>query len=515
MIKRMFASSLVAAGVFAQTPASQAATLNVEQGVLVGTRVNGVDAYLGVPYAAPPVGLNRWRMPQPPASWRGQRAATKFANSCPQDLSDGFGPYTKEYMVSGPVSEDCLYLNIWRPSKTTDQPLPIVLWIPGGGFTSGSGSVPIYNGSPMAAQGVVVVNLNYRLGVFGFLAHPELTREGQGSGNFGFADIVAALKWVNTNAAALGGDPGKITIAGQSAGSMAVHDLMASPAAKNLFARAISESGPGMGRPPVTLEAAESVGQQLLNAAGVSSVEQLRTLSADEIMQAEKKLGPGLLRFAPVVDGLLLPHDPYSNAPGQYSDTPLLAGMNADESFTLPASDLPGLQADMQTLFGALAPQAQGFYATHEALDIVSLNRTIRRERGMASTLMWAKGRAQSSAHPTYLYLFNHVEPGTEQWGAFHTSEVPYAFGTLDRSTQRTFTSDDRVVTRQVSSYWLNFVKSGNPNGESLPEWAVFDPQSPAFIVLDVAPRMQSRLTTKTLEFYEELVSKGAQLSLF
>lgn len=515
MIKKIFASSLVAAGLFSQTPASQAATLHVEQGVLAGTGVNGVDAYLGVPYAAPPVGPNRWRMPQPPASWSGPRAVTEFASSCQQELSDGFGPYTKEYVVPGPVSEDCLYLNIWRPSKASARPLPIVLWIPGGGFTSGSGSVPIYDGSPMAAQGVVVVNLNYRLGVFGFLAHPELTREGQGSGNFGLADIIAALKWVNTNAAALGGDRSKITIAGQSAGSMAVHDLMASPAAKNLFARAISESGPGMGRPPVALKAAESTGQQLLDAAGVSSVEQLRTLSAKQIMQAEKKLGAGLLRFAPVVDGHLLPHDPYNNAPGQYSDTPLLAGMNADESFSLPASDLPGLQADMQTLFGALAPQAQAFYATHEASDVVSLNRTIRRERGMASTLMWATRRAQSSAHPTYLYLFNHVEPGTEQWGAFHTSEVPYAFGTLERSTQRTFTDDDRAVSRQVSSYWLNFVKSGNPNGESLPEWAVFDPRSPAFMVLDVASGMQPLLSKQKIEFYKGITSKGAQLSLF
>lgn len=515
MIKKFFASSLLTVGMFAHVNVSLAATITVEQGVLEGTRAGGVDAYLGIPYAAAPTGLNRWRMPQPPAPWRAKRSAKHFADSCQQELTQGFGPYTQEYMVPGAVSEDCLYLNIWRPSGTSSEKLPIVVWIPGGGFTTGSGSVPVYDGSPMASQGVVVVNLNYRLGVFGFLAHPELTQEGQGSGNFGLADILAALKWVNANADALGGDRNRITIAGQSAGSMAIHDLMASPAAKGLFGQVISESGPGMGRPPVALATAESIGQQLFEAAGVKSIAQLRTLSASQVMTAEKKLGPGLLRFAPVIDGGLLPEDPYGNAAGHYADTPILAGMNADEAFSLPSQDLPGLHADMQALFGALAPQAQTFYATEKAKDIVGLNRTIRRERGMASTLAWATGRAASSRHPTYLYLFDHVEPGTEQWGVFHTSEVPYAFDTLDRTSQRTFTDTDRAVARKVSAYWLNFVKSGNPNSAALPEWAVFNPQATAFMVLNEAPRMRSMLTPEKSAFYKSLVSQGAQLSLF
>ncbi|MCA5966344.1 carboxylesterase family protein [Pseudomonas syringae pv. syringae] len=191
---------------------------------------------MGVPYAAAPVGSKRWRMPSPVPAWQGVRSATQFARSCGQDISGGFGPYASEYMVPEGVSEDCLYLNIWRPSKRSSTPLPIMVWIPGGGFTSGSGSVPIYNGAPMASRDVVV-NINYRLGVFGFLAHPELTKQGQGSGNFGFADVIAALEWVKENAAALGGDGNRITLAGQSAGSMAIHDMIASPAAKNLFAR--------------------------------------------------------------------------------------------------------------------------------------------------------------------------------------------------------------------------------------------------------------------------------------
>jgi para-nitrobenzyl esterase len=232
-------------------------------------------------------------------------------------------------------------------------------------------------------------------------------------------------------------------------------------------------------------------------------------------MAADKKLGPGLLRFAPVIDGDLLPEDPYSNTAGHYVDTPILAGMNADEAFSLPSNDLPGLHADMKALFGAVARQAQTFYATDKAKDIVGLNRTIRRERGMASTLSWASGRAQTSRYPTYLYLFDHVEPGTEQWGVFHTSEVPYAFGTLDRSSQRTFTDSDQAVARHMSSYWLNFVKSGNPNSAALPNWAIFNPQAPAFMVLNAAPRMRSMLTPEKAAFYESLKSQGAQLSLF
>jgi para-nitrobenzyl esterase len=515
MIKKIATHMLLMLSALGCLTATHAATLDIQQGVVVGKRSNGVDAYLGVPYAAPPLGANRWRMPQPPSPWRGKRLATQFADSCQQETSTGFGPYTKEYMVPGSVSEDCLYLNIWRPTSTKNQKLPIIVWIPGGGFTTGSGSVPVYDGSSMAAQGVVVVNVNYRLGVFGFLAHPELSQQGDGAGNYGFADIIAALKWVNDNAQALGGDEGNITIAGQSAGSMAIHDLMASPAAKNLFAKAISESGPGMGRPPVTLATAESTGKELLGAAGVESITQLRELPAETVMKAEAKLGPRLLRFAPVIDGHLLPHDPYDNTRGQYFDTPLLAGMNADEAFTLPADDHHRLDADVQALFGGMASQAKAFYATEATKDAAALNKTIRRERGMASTLLWATSRAHSSAHATYLYLFDHVEPGTEQWGAFHTSEVPYAFVTLDHSTQRTFTDKDRAVGRQVSSYWLNFVKNGNPNSPTLPKWAVFDPQAPAFMVLSATSGMKPMLTPETLQFYKSLMAQGVQLSLF
>lgn len=515
MTRKKLSPFILAAGILSYGAASSGATLSIAQGVLRGFSAHGVDSYLGVPYAAAPVGPDRWRMPAPAPVWTGVRSATHFANSCEQDINGGFGAYTSEYMVQDGVSEDCLYLNIWRPSEASATPMPIMVWIPGGGFTSGSGSVPIYNGAPMASRGVIVVNINYRLGVFGFLAHPELTKQGEGSGNFGLADIIAALKWVKQKASALGGDSNRITVAGQSAGSMAIHDMIASPAAKDLFARAISQSGPGMGRPPVPLAEAEAVGEQLLRAAKVTSLDELRALPANQVRDAEKSLGPGLLRFAPVIDGDLIPHDPYSNKKGSYTDTPILAGMNADESFTLPPENLSALRADVKALFGGMAQEAHALYATEQSTDIRSTAREIRRDRGIASTWLWASSRARSSSQPIYLYLFAHVEPGTEEWGAFHTSEVPYALGNLNASTTRAFTDQDARVSDQLLRYWENFIKTGNPNSPELPEWKAFGTAKPTMMRLDSTPGMQPLLSSEKLSFYERVVLKGGRLSLF
>jgi len=515
MIQKSLLAPLAAAGLLACAMPSLGATLHVEQGALSGKTSDGVEAYLGVPYAAPPTGANRWKLPQAAPSWQGTRAATTFASSCQQELSTGFGPYTPEYMVPGSVSEDCLYLNVWRPSKPSKTPLPILVWIPGGGYVTGSGSVPVYDGRAMAAKGVIVVNLNYRLGVFGYLAHPQLAHEGVGAGNYGIADILAALKWVNTNAKALGGDSRRITLAGQSAGSMAIHDLIVNPGARHLFTQVISESGPGMGRPPVPLAVAETTGQQLMDATGVKTIEQLRALPADRIMAAEKSLGPGLLRFAPVVDGQLIPRNPYAGATQADIDTPMLAGMNADEAFSLPSKDLASLRSETQTFFANLAPQADALYGVREGSDYQATSRLLRRERGLASTSHWVESRARSSSQPVYLYLFNHVEPGTEEWGAFHTCEVPYAFDNLKQAPQRDFTAADHQVASKVSAYWVNFVKTGNPNAGALPDWPRFNPDAPAIMALGVIPAMQPLLTQDKMDFYHQVSAQGGQLSLF
>src|SRR5262245_13266464 len=306
---------------------AQLVQARVTEGALAGKQEGAVAAFLGVPFAAPPVGANRWAPPRPAAKWKGERTADQFAASCQQGVSpQGFGPWTAEYVVQGPVSEDCLYVNVWTPAKNAPDRLPVLVWIYGGAFSSGSGSVAIYNGAALAAKGIVVVNVNYRVGVYGFLAHPGLTAESpaHASGNYGLLDQVAGLRWVRDNIAAFGGDPTKVTIAGQSAGAASVHHLIASPLAKGLFVRAIAQSGSGMGLPVPDRATAETVGKQLSaggvgsgGAAGSSSsgggqpltLAQLRALSTAQLDERVAKLsGAGQpLRFGPVVDGLFLP----------------------------------------------------------------------------------------------------------------------------------------------------------------------------------------------------------------
>ena len=306
--------------------ANDAPHARVGTGELVGIRQVDVSAFLGVPFAAPPVGDLRWRAPRPPLPWSGVRPADRFGASCLQEVSPaGFGPWKHEYVVQGAVSEDCLFLNVWTPAPAGAH-LPVLVWIHGGAFTSGSGSVPIYNGTTLASQGVVVVTINYRLGIWGFLAHPDLTREASGvaPSNFGLQDVVAALRWVQDNINVFGGDPRRVTIAGQSAGSMAVHDLLVSPLAKGLFAQAISESALPGAIPMRSLGEAEAAGVAFARSKGATDIAALRAMSAAEIEAAAPKTGLG-----PVIDGVLLPDSPMRLIiAGRFNDTPVLIGLN-------------------------------------------------------------------------------------------------------------------------------------------------------------------------------------------
>lgn len=467
--------------------AAPASKVRVTQGTVAGAISQGVESFLGIPYGASPAGINRWRAPQPAPGWKHPRAAVAFGPSCQQEISSGFGPYTQEYLVAGPVSEDCLSLNVWRPAAMLPTArLPVLVWIHGGGFASGSGAVPVYDGAGLARKGVIVITVNYRLGVFGFLAHPELTRAEGSSGNYGIQDIVLALHWVKDNVSAFGGDPARVTVAGQSAGSMAIHDLMVSPQAKGLFQQVISESGPGIGHAPSSLRAAESTGQKLVAAAHVSSVAELRRVPVAELENAVGRLRAGLFGFAPVTDGRWIPSDPYRNVPGSFIDTPILAGMNADEAFE-PLSE------------GAAAAAA----------------RRTRKERGLASTEQWARARSHASQQPIYLYIFDHVEPGAEAWGTFHSSEIPYVLGTLDASKARAFTVGDRTLSAQVSSYWVNFIKTGNPNARGLPTWPHYHAADPRIMELGNATRSVPLLDAPTRRFYDTYVQQGGVLSLF
>lgn len=497
--------------------AADSSFVHLEQGAVRGTTTNGVDAFLGIPYGASTAGHARWRAPRPAASWPGIHLATTFGPACQQDVGGSFGPYTPEYLVQGPVSEDCLSLNVWRPSAAASRgaALPVMVWIHGGGFTGGSGAIPIYNGAAVASGGVIVVTVNYRLGVFGFLAHPDLSRDDGAPGNYGIQDLLLALHWVKDNVKALGGDPSRVTLAGQSAGSMSIHDLMVVPDARGLFQQVISESGPGMGYPPEPVAKAESTGKKLFTAAGVTTIEQLRGLPAADVAKAANAVGTGLLAFAPVMDGRLIPSDPYASAPGTFIDTPVLAGMNADEAFSLPKTDKAGLEQDITAMFGVGNHEAMRLYGVKNDVNAESADRLMRRERGMASTYRWASARTAAGTRPVFLYLFDHVEPGSGVWGSFHTSEVPYALGNLDAAKGRLFTPLDRAISRDMTAAWVNFIKTGNPNAEGHATWPRYDAADPRIMHIGVPMQAEPLLDAEKRKFFDAYVESGGKLSLF
>lgn len=517
--------SCVAAAVLCPAAAwPQVLETRVEQGSLAGTARGRVVAYLGVPYAAPPVGANRWRAPQPASAWTGVRRADAFAANCQQDRTPGnrLGPWTQEYLIDGPVSEDCLYLNVWTPASRGSEKLPVLFWIYGGAFTSGGGDVAVYDGTKLAARGIVVVNANYRLGMLGFLAHPELSAEGGGSsGNYGLRDQIAALAWVQRNIAAFGGDPSRVTIAGQSAGAASVHDLILSPLAKGLFHQAVPQSGSGMGLWLPRKADAEGSGLRFTKAAG-ATIAELRALSTDALAAVARRpevsaaLGSGP-RFGPIADGAVVPEDPAAAlAAGRYNDTPVLTGLTADEGSALDPqyrpSDAAAYKAALARRYGSFADR---FATAYPADQPAASNPALSRDRGIAALLFWAESRRRTSRHPVYAYLFTHVEPGPDaaQYGAFHSSEIPYVFDTLDRSPGRTFTAQDREVADRLGSYWANFVRSGDPNGTGLPRWPTLDD---AGRVMELGGAFAARpLDPVRLELFREYVRSGRELGLF
>ena len=508
----------------AATDTNSAPTVTIAQGSLAGASNGTVVEYLGIPFAAPPIGENRWRSPQPASRWSGVRKADRFAASCFQDLTPkGFGPWTPEYVVQDLASEDCLYLNVWAPSAKA-QKLPVLMWFYGGAFTSGSGSVPVYNGAALAARGMLVVNANYRLGALGFMAHPELTKEGGGSsGNYAIEDMVAALQWVKANIAAFGGDPSQVTIAGQSAGAAAVHNLVASPLAKGLFIRAIAQSGSGMGIGSAPLGAAEKTGMQLMAKTGTKSVAEMRRLSPEAIGVAAKGT-PGdrstALRFGPIVDGRIIPQDPSGAGLPPVNDTPILTGMTADEGSSgdnYGVSTPTALRSSIERSFGGLASEAKEFYAATSDKEAGEISKAVGRDRGIASAYVWALDRSRNGRSPIYFYLFTHPEPGPDaaKYGAFHSSEIPYVFQTLDKSPGRPFTASDHMLSETMASYWTNFVRTGNPNGPRLPKWPAFAPQDPELLEIGDMVAAKPVMTVKKRDFYTRFVGQGGKLGLF
>jgi len=506
--------------------AQTAPAVRIEQGTLAGTGQGHVDAFLGIPYAAPPVGHNRWRAPQVAPRWQGIRPAKRFAASCWQHLSPGgIGPWTPEYLPQGRVSEDCLYLNIWTPAPGVRHRLPVLIWVPGGGFVSGSGSAAVYNGASLAAQGIVVVTINYRVGLFGFFVTPALAREAardhEPPGNYGLQDMIAALQWVHRNIAAFGGDPDDITLGGQSAGAMSVHDLIVSPLATGLFRRAIAQSGLPDTEPAPSLAEAAKAGEAFARTKGAASLAALRALTPQELTGGpEPRQGPLLL---PIVDGVLLPAPPETLLiPGAFADVPLLAGIDADESsaFSTPLVASLGQaawKADLDETFGALAPRFAGLYPSANDSERAGSLRQLHRDLGLAALYSFSRSWDAHARSPVYGYLFDHLEPGPEasRWGIFHSSELSYVFGTLGAARGRHFTAADFALSKRLMRYWLDFVKTGDPNGAGLPSWPALGAQDPKVMVLAVTPQARPVLPRAKLSAMQTYIANGGKPGIF
>jgi para-nitrobenzyl esterase len=461
---------LIAANVFTFNAfaAASAPRATTATGVVEGTlEASGVKSYKGIPFAAPPVGDLRWKAPQPARKWKGVRKADHFGPRAMQ-----LPLFSDMVFRSDGVSEDCLYLNVWTPAKSARDKLPVLVYFYGGGFAAGDGSEPRYDGESMAAKGVVTLTVNYRLNVFGFMAHPELTKESphHASGNYGLMDQAAALQWVKRNIAAFGGDPSRVTIAGESAGSFSVSAQMINPMSKGLIAGAIGESGSLLGlMSPPPLEMAEKIGAKFAESAGAPTLAALRALPAQQLLDETKK--PGAWFFA-IQDGYVLPRSPVTMyAAGEQARVPLLAGWNSQEGHykqILGESEptAGNFTAALQKLYGDQAAAAQQAYSGDVALAATEL----ASDRFIGyGTWKWLDSHARTSGKPVYRYYYTRPRPG--QTGAGHSVEIEYALGNLPGNKVYSWTADDHALSAQMQSYFANFIKTGNPNGAGLPEW--------------------------------------------
>jgi len=461
-----------------------------DHGVVEGTLTNKdqVRAFKGIPFAAPPIGNLRWQPPQPAAKWKGVRPAKDFGSHCIQ--SSGYPDMV--FHDPGP-SEDCLTLNVWTPADAKPGSLPVMVWIYGGGFSSGGTSESRQDGQFLARRNVVVVSMNYRLGIFGFFAHPELTAESphHSSGNYGLLDQTAALAWVQKNIAAFGGDPNNVTIFGESAGSISVSAQMASPLARGLFAKAIGESGGALGGPGLTAPPREPIEQRNVafaqTAFNTSTLADLRKLSADDILHAvTAKTTPPPPRFGPDVDGYFLP-DSVANiyTAGNQAHVPLLAGWNADEARdqVIMAKTKPtaaSFAATAQTNFGDNAQKFLAVYpATTDAEALASAGDYAGDHFIDYSTWRWLEAQVATGNAPVFRYRLDLGSPGDKYHlailGAFHSDDIEYVFGTLDSRPEAVWRPEDRRLSEQIGAYWTNFARTGDPNGPGLPHWPTYD----------------------------------------
>ena len=475
MKRRLACIGALALGSFSQCALAQG-VVSTSGGVVRGTVNGGAAAFLGIPYAAPPVGELRWREPQAAAAWEGVRDGSAFGPVCQQGVPAPWGPYTAEFLAAPPMSEDCLTLNLWKP-KGAAKKLPVLVYIHGGGFGGGAGSLPIYDGAKLAAKGAVVVTINYRVGVLGFMAHPALTAESPlgSSGNYGLLDQIAALKWVRANAASFGGDAGNVTVSGESAGAASVADLLVSPLATGLFDKAVAFSGASMAVDVPPLATNEKIGSDLAAKLGKASMAEMRALSPEVLIEATRYVpgaassGPPPLRFVPNVDGKVVPFDPIRASGPVQSPVPLITGYNSAEMIDPSVRTPAQFEAAVRARYGSSADRLLALYPHASDAEAVASNTLIARDRYMAGLLLWAQERTRSAQQPIFAYLYDHAYPavrGGQAWGAFHSSQLPYVFGNIGLG-ERTFTVADRRVVGQWQHRLLAFMRSGTPNAGS------------------------------------------------
>jgi para-nitrobenzyl esterase len=470
--------------------ASDGLQVKTDKGKVEGSLTDDqkVRAFKGIPYAAPPVGNLRWQPPQPAAKWSGVRSAKDFGSRCVQPSG-----YPDMHFHDPGESEDCLTLNVWTPAKAKPGSLPVMVWIYGGGFNSGSTSESRQDGQFLAHRDVVIVSMNYRLGIFGFFVHPELTAESahHASGNYGLMDETAALEWVKKNIAAFGGDPKNVTIFGESAGSFAVSAQMASPLAQGLFAKAIGESGGAFYSDGLKFEPRETLERRNVEFAETafhtSSLADLRKLSVDEILQAVRaKTTPPPPKFGPDVDGYFLPDSvPNIYAAGKQAHVPLLAGWNVDEDrggvlLAQPPTTVESFTATAQKEFGDNAQKFLAVYSATTDAEAVASAGDFAGDRFIKySTWRWLEAQVATGGSPVYRYSLDLGSPGDKYHaailGAFHSDDIEYVFNTLDSRAEAVWRPEDRKLADQIGAYWTNFARSGDPNAAGLPTWPTYN----------------------------------------
>ncbi len=484
--------------------------VKVDGGLISGTINSNGDVHIfeGIPFAAPPVGVLRWKSPQPVIPWKGVKKCDAFGPSPMQGDPVPFGPWSEEYLIpKKPISEDCLYLNVWTGAALPKERRPVLVWIYGGGFMSGGSGVPVYDGEATAKKGIVFVSINYRVGIFGFFAHPELTKESihNASGNYGLMDQVAALKWVQKNISAFGGDPNNVTIAGQSAGSMSVNCLVASPLCKGLFKKAIAESGASLIKSTFSgnniLSSAEKEGERVAKSLNAANINDLRKIPAGDLMKVAAAFR------SPIVDGYVLPESIAEIfKEDKQNDVALLTGWNENDGVIFgkpPTADEFKKQAEKN--YGDDASKFLQLYPANNDDEAAASQGKLSRDIIFGiQNYTWANEQSEESKHKVYVYRFARKLPATgdyKKYGAFHTGEVAYAYDNLDFVHRCPWEQTDRDLAKTMSWYWANFIISGDPNRKDLPEWPAYNTKNFSVMVLDEHPHAETLPGREGLDF--------------